>query len=40
MVYRNENDTDVDIVLKGVVRPEKLTDPDYYINFLLEKIDH
>lgn len=39
VVYRNENDTGVDIVLKGVVRPEKLTDPDYYINFLLERID-
>lgn len=39
VVYSNENDTEVDIVLKGVVRSEKLKDPDYYINFLIEKTD-
>lgn len=38
MVYHNENDTEVDIVLKGVVRSERITDPDYFIPFILEKI--
>ncbi len=37
VVYRNENDTDVDIVLKGVVRPEKLTDPDLTVSSAIEK---
>lgn len=25
--------------MKGVVRPEKILDPDYYIEFLLKKVD-
>lgn len=37
VVYRNENDTQVDIVLKGVMRPERLVDPDYYISYILDK---
>lgn len=40
VVYKNENDTGVDIVLKGVVRAEKIIDPDYYIEFLLKRMDH
>lgn len=37
VVYKDENDTEVDIVLKGVVRPEKIMDPDYYIEYMLER---
>ena len=39
VVYSNENDNEVDIVLKGVVRSEKIKDPDYFIHFLIEKCD-
>lgn len=39
VVYESENATDTDIILKGVVRAERLTDPEYYIRGLLERAD-
>jgi nuclear GTP-binding protein len=39
VVYDSENQTDNDIVLKGVVRAERLLDPEYYIKALLERVD-
>lgn len=37
VVYDAENQTDTDIVLKGVVRAERLLDPEYYIRELLDR---
>ena len=39
VVYESENQTETDIVLKGVVRAERLLDPEYYIKGLLERAD-
>ncbi len=36
IVYSNENDTHADIVLKGVVRPERLVDPDFFVEEILK----
>ena len=38
MVY-NSDDTETDIVLKGVVRAEKLQQPENHIDRLLERAD-
>lgn len=37
VVYQNEGKNEIDVVLKGCVRAEKLQDPEYYIPALLEK---
>ena len=37
VVYSSDNDSEVDIVLKGVVRPERLDDAPYYIPAVIEK---
>ncbi|CAD8070445.1 unnamed protein product [Paramecium primaurelia] len=37
VVYQHEGKDDVEVVLKGCVRAEKLEDPEYYIPALLEK---
>jgi nuclear GTP-binding protein len=37
VVYENENNNETDIVLKGVVRAEKIHDPDYYIEGVLKR---
>lgn len=39
VVYSSDNDNDIDIVRKGVVRAERLEDADYYVEFLLREID-
>ena len=39
VVYETENQNDTDIVLKGVVRAERLMDPEYYIAGLLSRVD-
>lgn len=39
VVYDSENQNETDIVLKGVVRAERLLDPEYYINGLLSRAD-
>ena len=38
VVYSSENDSQTDIVLKGVVRAERIKDPDFFIGPILEKI--
>lgn len=37
VVYNQEADDEIDLVLKGVVRTERLMDPDYYIQSLLDQ---
>lgn len=37
VVYSSDNDSEVDVVLKGVVRPERLDDAPYYIPAILER---
>lgn len=37
VVYDSENQNDTEIILKGVVRAERLTDPEYYIKGLLDR---
>ena len=37
VVHDTKGDSDVDVVLKGVARSEKLNDPDVYIHELLER---
>lgn len=39
VVYSSENDSQTDIVLKGVVRAERIKDPDFFIGPILEKIN-
>ena len=39
IVYDTQ-ETDVDKVLKGVVRAERIPDPDIYIQPILDKVDH
>ena len=39
IVYDNENCSDVDIVLKGVVRAERIIDPSYYITEMLRRVE-
>lgn len=39
IVYYNEGKNDNDIVLKGVVRAEKLEDPASYINEIIKKVN-
>jgi nuclear GTP-binding protein len=39
VVYDSENQNDTDIVLKGVVRAERLLDPEYYIEGVLARAD-
>jgi nuclear GTP-binding protein len=39
VVYSTENDTQNDIVLKGVVRAERIRDPDFFIQPILERVD-
>lgn len=39
VVYASDNDSEVDIILKGVVRPERLDDAPYYIPALIEKAE-
>ena len=38
VVYGAENDSDLDTVLKGVVRAERLEDPTAYIHGILAKV--
>jgi len=38
IVY-NSDDNQTDIVLKGVVRPEKITDPECHIYAILDRAD-
>ena len=38
VVYSSENDSDVDVVLKGAVRAERIKDPEHYIKYILEKV--
>ena len=38
IVYSDENDSNVDVVLKGVVRPERLVDPDFFVEEILKRI--
>ena len=40
VVYSSENESLVDIVLKGIVRAERIKDPDFYIDPILERINH
>ena len=40
IVYDADNDTNSDLVLKGVTRAEKLRDPDFFVEKILEEIDH
>jgi len=37
VVYSHEGKDEVDVVLRGVVRAEKLEDPEYYIPAILER---
>lgn len=39
IVYNQEGTNDIDCVLKGTVRAEKLEDPAYYINEMLKRVD-
>ena len=39
IVYSSDNDTDIDIIRKGVVRAERLEDADYYVEYLLRDVD-
>lgn len=39
VVYSSENDSQTDIVLKGVVRAERIKDPDFFIEAILEKVE-
>lgn len=39
VVYESENSTETDIILKGVVRAERLIDPEYYIAGLIQRAD-
>ena len=39
VVYNSENETDVDVVLKGIVRAERLEDPTLYINGILKRTE-
>lgn len=39
VVYDSENNNDTEIVLKGVVRAERIMDPEFYINGLLQRAD-
>lgn len=39
IVYNSENDDDIDIVLKGVVRAEKLIEPDLFVEHLIKKVE-
>ena len=39
VVYSTENDSQIDIVLKGVVRAERIKDPDFYIEPILNKVE-
>ena len=39
VVYFAEGKNDVDVVLRGCVRAEKIEYPDYYINFILERAE-
>ena len=38
VVYSSENDSDVDVVLKGAVRAERIRDPEHYIKYILERV--
>lgn len=38
VVYESENDSQIDVVLKGVIRAERIKDPDFYISAILERI--
>jgi nuclear GTP-binding protein len=40
VVYSSENDSQTDVVLKGVVRAERIKDPDFYIEPILERVGH
>ena len=40
VVHVSEATSDLDTVLKGVVKPEKIQEVTYYINGILKKIDH
>jgi len=39
VVYNTENETDVDVVLKGVVRAERLEDPTLYVQGILDRVE-
>lgn len=39
VVYSSENDSQTDIVLKGVVRAERIKDPDFFVGPILEQVD-
>lgn len=39
VVYSSENDSQTDIVLKGVIRAERIKDPDYFIDAIMERVD-
>lgn len=38
VVYASDNDSETDIILKGVVRPERLDDAEFYIPAVLERV--
>jgi len=39
VVYSSDNDSEIDIILKGVVRAERLEDADYYVEFLIKEVE-
>lgn len=38
IVYSDENDSNTDLVLKGVVWPERLVDADFYIEDIIKRV--
>lgn len=38
VVYETDNDSQIDVVLKGVIRAERIKDPDFFIPSILERI--
>jgi nuclear GTP-binding protein len=38
IVYSDENDSSTDVVLKGVVRPERLVDPDFFVEEIIKRV--
>ncbi|EGR31865.1 hypothetical protein IMG5_100140 [Ichthyophthirius multifiliis] len=40
VVYYHDGRNDIEVVLKGCIRAEKIDDPSYYIHAILKKADH
>ena len=40
VVYYHDGRDNVEVVLKGCIRAEKIDDPSYYIHVILEKANH